>query len=223
LEIIALLALAVWYYKNIYFFRDPKRVPPERQNIILSPADGNIIYIKEFKDGRVVSEKKGQKIKISEITKVPDFDGQGWIIGIYMKPTDVHFNYGPIGSRIKKIVYTGAKHNLPMVDVWEYINFVFLHRVVNLWSKKFHWQNERNTIFLENKDIRMAIVEIADKFVNKIDCYIKEGEWVAMGQKISFIKRGSQVDLVIYKKDLDFKVEVGEQVYGVRTILASYK
>ncbi len=222
--IIALIFLiGLWYYKKVWFFRDPKRIPPEGKNIILAPADGNIVYIKEFKNGEVVSEKKNAKINISEITKFSEFDrGGGWIIGIYMKPTDVHFNYSPIAGQVKKIVYTGVKFNLPMVDIWEYINFVFLHQVVNLWSKKFHLQNERNTIFLENKGLKMAIVEIADKFVNKIDCFIKEEERLETGQKISFIKRGSQVDLLIYKKNLDIKVKVGDQVYGSETIISEY-
>ena len=121
------------------------------------------------------------------------------------------------------MIYTKSKFNLPMVDLWEYINFVFLHKVVNLWSKKFHLQNERNTIFLENENLNLAIVEIADKFINKIDCFVKERQKQKAWQKISFIRRGSQVDLIIYKKEIDFKVKVGDQVYGAETILASYK
>lgn len=56
-----------------------------------------------------------------------------------------------------------------------------------------------------------------------IDCFVKEGESIKMGQKVSFIKRGSQVDLIVYKKELNFKVKVGQQVYGSKTILASNK
>lgn len=220
--LIALIFLiGLWYYKKVWFFRDPKRIPPAGKKIILAPADGNVVYIKEFKNGRVVSKKKHEEIEISEITKVSNY-GVGWLIGIYMKPTDVHFNYAPISGQVKKVIYTSAKYNLPMVDLWEYINFVFLHRVVNLWSKKFHLQNERNSIFLENKDLKIVMVEIADKFVNKIDCFIKEEEKVSAGQKISFIKRGSQVDLLIYKKNLDIKVKVGDQVYGSETIISKY-
>ncbi len=221
--VLIFLMIGLWYYKKIWFFRNPKRIPPAGKNIILAPADGNVVYIKEFKNGEVVSEKKSEKIKISEITKFSEFDqGGGWIIGIYMKPTDVHFNYAPISGQVKKIIYTGAKYNLPMVDLWEYINFVFLHRVVNLWIKKFHLQNERNSIFLEKEDLKITMVEIADKFVNKIDCFVKEEEKVSVGQKISFIKRGSQVDLIIFKKELDFKVKVEDQVYGAETIIAKY-
>jgi phosphatidylserine decarboxylase len=227
---IFLIGFAIWYYKRVWFYRNPSRIPPKQKNVILSPADGDVVYIKKFKNNNVISEKLGEKIKISEITKT-DSNGwpasrsvsEGWIIGIYMKPTDVHFNYSPLSGSIKKIVHKDSKLNLPMVDVWEYINFVFLRRMVNLWSKKFHLINERNTIFMENKDLKLALVEIADKFVNKIDCFVKEGDSLKVGQKVSFIKRGSQVDLILFKKNLDIKVKVGDQVYGAETILASYK
>ena len=28
-----------------FFFRDPERIPPQTENVILSPADGKVIYI----------------------------------------------------------------------------------------------------------------------------------------------------------------------------------
>jgi phosphatidylserine decarboxylase len=221
LIIFAFFGVSFWYYKKVFFFRDPLRIPPKGKNLILSPADGNVVYIKKFKNGEVISQKLEEEIEISEITKVPDFNKEnGWIIGVYMKPTDVHFNYAPADGRIKEIVYTKSKMNLPMVDLWEYFNFVFLHRVVSLWSKKFHLQNERNTIFLESDNLKLIVVEIADKFINKIDCFVKKGRQVKRGQKMSFIKRGSQVDLIILKEKIDIKVQIGDQVYGGETILA---
>jgi len=223
LVILLFFAFLLWYYKQVYFYRDPVRIPPAGEKIILSPADGNIVYIKKFKEGKIISQKLDERIKISEITKSVDFGPSGFIIGIYMKPTDVHFNYAPISGTVKSIIYTPSKYNLPMVDLWEYFNLVFLHRLVSFWSKKFHWHNERQTILLEGKDIKVGIVEIADKFVNKIDCFVKEGDKIKAGQKISFIKRGSQVDLIIYKEDLDIKVKKGDQVYGAQTILVSFE
>ena len=34
----------------INFFRDPKRIVPKHDNLILSPADGKIIKISDFED-----------------------------------------------------------------------------------------------------------------------------------------------------------------------------
>ena len=222
LILIIFISVSLWYYKKVWFYRDPKRIPPKGNNIIISPADGKVAYIKKIKTGKIYSKKLEEKIELSEITKVYINKKEGWICGIYMSPRDVHFNYAPFSSRVSDIVYTKTKANLPMLDLWEYINLMFLHRLVNLFSKKFHFQNERNTIFISHPKFDAILVEIADKFVNKIKCLINKEQNIELGQKIGFIERGSQVDLIIFEKNIIWKVKKGDQVYGARTILAKF-
>ncbi len=215
------LALAGFFHwkRNIWFFRDPIRLAPQDPGLIVAPCDGRVIYVREIKDGQIVSEKLNTPIPIEEITKSPDAPQSGVLIGIYMSPYDVHFNYAPISGRVRRIVHTQAKLNLPMVDLWEYIRFVWFRRAVNLLGHAFHLQNERNTIVLEGP-CKVAMVEIADKVVNKIDCYVQEGEELRQGQKVSFIKRGSQVDLILWGMDYEILAEVGQHVMGAITPLA---
>jgi phosphatidylserine decarboxylase len=222
--ILVLLLSVFYFYRKFWFYRDPVRIPPKIEDVIISPADGKVMYIQQFEESEVFSEKLGQKIRLEEITKASiDVNGRkGWLVGIYMSPLDVHFNYAPVDGVVEKIVYTPAKTNLPMVDLWEYINFMFLRRTVNLFAHEFHFVNERNAIFLRGRDFPLVIVEIADKFVNKISCFVNRGDVVETGQKVGFIERGSQVDLVIFKEDLHFLVKPGEQVYGGKTVLAEY-
>jgi phosphatidylserine decarboxylase len=87
------------------------------------------------------------------------------------------------------------------------------------WAKKYHLQNERQTIFIEGERVRVALVEIADKFVNKITTYVQEGQSVKSAQKLSFIERGSQVDLVIFSRAVEILTHTGAQVYGGQTPL----
>ncbi|MDI6821324.1 MAG: phosphatidylserine decarboxylase [Actinomycetota bacterium] len=220
---------AYFYLRKVWFYRDPLRTPPGKEGVIVSPADGRVLYIEKITGGEVHSRKLDQWIKLGEITKLgmDEEIKNGWLVGIYMSPLDVHFNYSPIAGMVKKVLYIPARVNLPMVDLWEYINLVFFRRVVDLFAKKFHFFNERNVLVLEGKDISVIVVEIADRFVNKITCFVREGEFLKIGQKLSFIERGSQVDLIILpprtgKENLDFKVRCGEQVYGGQTILAEY-
>ncbi len=220
----ALLAGVQLYLRRVWFFRDPVRVPPDEPGIIVAPADGKVIYIRPVEKGLIFAEKLGEAIPLEEITKAQsDWGGEGWIVGIYMSPLDVHFNYAPVAGRVERIAYTGARANLPMVDLWEYVRLTYLRRAVDLFGHRYHLVNERNTVFIDGGDIRLAAVEIADKFVNKIDCYIRPGDTLRRGQKISFIKRGSQVDLVIFRRDVEFLVKVGQQVYGARTAIARYR
>jgi len=58
------------------FFRDPKRIVPKQDNLILSPADGKIINITDFED-----PKNGEKLKL---------------ISIFLSVFNVHANRMPI-------------------------------------------------------------------------------------------------------------------------------
>ncbi len=95
---------------------------------------------------------------------------------------------------------------------------------MDLFAKRYALENERQTVFLEGQlggqPLKVAMVEIADKFVNKISTYVKVGERVRPGQKVSFIERGSQVDLFLFAEDVEFLVGVGDQVYGALTPIA---
>ena len=67
------------------------------------------------------------------------------------------------------------------------------------------------------------MVQIADQQVNKIDCYVTEGDAVAMGERIGMIRRGSQVDLFVVGANAeDFAdIEIGMKVTAGETVLLS--
>jgi phosphatidylserine decarboxylase len=230
LTIIAVLTALYMLNRFVWFYRDPKRVAEGNGKVIISPADGQIVYIKRFEDGAVYSEKLGRRIDLSEIAELPQTKGRsGWICGIYMSPFDVHFNYAPVGGTVTAVRYTKADANLPMVDLSEYIRIAFLRRPFDNFAAKFHLENERNTVLIQpgpgsvagQPDI--AAVEIADKFVNKIDVMVDEGQPIATGDKIGFIRRGSQVDVIIFAEDITWEAEFGQQTYGGQTVLARWK
>lgn len=115
--LVAIWLVAVLYLRKVWFYRDPVRECPREDGAIISPADGQVIYIKPFRNGEVVSEKLGRPIRVEEITRLPAFGDRGWIVGIYMSPLDVHFNYSPAAARVEEMVHTQARVNLPMVDL----------------------------------------------------------------------------------------------------------
>ncbi len=213
----------------VWFYRDPVRTPEAAGRVIVSPADGQIVYIKRFEDGGVYSEKLGRRIDLSEIAELPQTRGRsGWIAGIYMSPFDVHFNYAPVAGLVTAQRYTKADANLPMVDLSEYIRIAFLRRPFDNFAAQFHLENERNTVVIEpdsnaaegQPDI--AVVEIADKFVNKIDILADEGDALRVGDKLGFIKRGSQVDVIVFSEDVEWVANFGQQVFGGQTVLARF-
>ncbi|QEK39034.1 phosphatidylserine decarboxylase [Candidatus Nesciobacter abundans] len=73
---------------SIWFFRDPNRVVPSLDGIVVSPADGIVVAIDNH--------------------PCPDFDleeDKFTRIGIFLRVTDVHVNRAPISGNIEKIVY----------------------------------------------------------------------------------------------------------------------
>jgi phosphatidylserine decarboxylase len=232
----ALLALAgtYAYLRWVWFFRDPVRVPPGDADAILAPADGKVVYVRPIEEGGVWSAKLGRTIPLPEITRSPDPPRSGWVVGIYMSPLDVHYVYAPAAARVEEVCQHRAARNWPMVDMWEYIRLTWLRRAVDLLGKRHHLENERLTLRLRPEELdrqgnqggRRAlqgdlwVVEIADRFVNKIRCFVQPGQTVKAGQKLSFICRGSQVDLIIPDPQVHIAVRPGMQVYGGLSVIA---
>jgi phosphatidylserine decarboxylase len=73
----------------INFFRDPERKPPETPGVIVSPADGKIVQVREV--DRL--ELKGRCQQVS----------------IFMSPLDVHVNRSPITGIVESITYTPGR------------------------------------------------------------------------------------------------------------------
>ncbi len=220
LVLAAAAALGLIFLRTVWFHRDPKRTPDETANVLIAPADGMVVYTRPFRDGRVVSEKLGEQIPITEILHFGESAGSGVMMGIYMSPLDVHFNYSPCQAVVESIHHKKALTNLPMIDMWEYIRIVWLRKLVQLFGRRFHLENERSTMFLDTGGVRLALVLIADKFVSKIKCFVEPGEAIECGKKLAFIGRGSQVDVVIFDETVQVMVKPGQRVKGGQTIIA---
>ena len=77
-------------FLTLYFFRDPVRVLPDRQNVIVSPCDGLILNITTS----TLPEELGGKDK-NEYTK----------ISVFMNINDVHVQRIPVDCTVKQIEY----------------------------------------------------------------------------------------------------------------------
>jgi phosphatidylserine decarboxylase len=186
------------------FYRDPERVPPGDKNVILSPADGQIKYIKRIQKGEIpFSEKKGRTFSLKDFVQADVFPQGGYLIGIAMNFLDVHINRAPINGRISFL---------------KYIKGTFL----SLKKKEAVVQNERNLIIIENEHFKLGIVQIASRLVRKIVPYIQEGQEVRKGVRIGAIRFGSQVDLILSDlPSIHINVDPGEKVKAGLSIIAT--
>lgn len=79
-------AMAVLVGFILYFFRDPDRELPDDDNLIVAPADGNIVLIKEVKEDIYLKAKAIQ-------------------VSIFLSPLDVHVNRLPATGTIEYVKY----------------------------------------------------------------------------------------------------------------------
>jgi phosphatidylserine decarboxylase len=86
--ILGIMGWKVWMSLGIflslfiaYFFRNPRREIPDLQNIVLSPADGRVVYVGECEEDRFLKERA---LKVS----------------IFMSLFDVHLNRAPVSAKV---------------------------------------------------------------------------------------------------------------------------
>ena len=77
----------------LYFFRDPKRVPPARHDLVLAPADGKVVLV-------------GPAIPPAELNMG---EAPRWRVAIFLSVLDVHVNRSPVQGRVARISYRHGK------------------------------------------------------------------------------------------------------------------
>ncbi len=183
--------ILVFAFLTYRFYRDPERAVPKRDDIIVSPADGKVIYIREAHNGMLpVSTKHGHEYRLQELTKTPFDSQEAVVIGISMNFLDVHVNRAPIAGRI-----TLQRH--------------FSGLFGSLRRPEMVFENERATTVIERDELQVAVVQIASRLVRQIVAFVREGQEVTLGQRIGVIRFGSQVDLVLpARQDLKLAVRL---------------
>ncbi|WP_441000554.1 phosphatidylserine decarboxylase family protein [Fodinibius sp. SL11] len=79
-------AMALLVAFILYFFRDPDREITQGENIVLSPADGKVVQIKEVDEDRYIQGPSTQ-------------------ISIFLSPLNVHVNRIPVTGTLEYLEY----------------------------------------------------------------------------------------------------------------------
>lgn len=82
---------------TLYFFRDPNRTSPNKDNAVVSPADGKILIVKNISDNRFIN---GDAVQIS----------------IFMSPLNVHVNRIPIDGIVEYFKYVNGEYLVAFHD-----------------------------------------------------------------------------------------------------------
>lgn len=188
------------------FYRDPRRSPPSDSDVIVSPADGHVVYVRRASEGILPTlTKSGRNYTVAELTRTSLEGDAVYVIGIALNFLDVHVNRSPVGGSVRH----AARHPGPFAS---------------LKRPEAVFENERATIVVDGPRGEVAVVLIASRLVRRIVLYVKERDVIALGSRIGAIRFGSQAD-VVFRDDetIELLVEVGDHVTAGETILARYR
>jgi phosphatidylserine decarboxylase len=186
------------------FYRDPERTPPSGE-VVVSPADGTVVYVRRYSGGRLpVATKHGRDYSLDELTRAPLVARNGYVVGIGMSFLDVHVNRAPIAGEV------ALRRHFPGL-------------FGSLRDPEMVLRNERATTLIRRGRLEVAVVQIASRLVRQIVGFVREGDAVAVGQRIGVIRLGSQVDVVLPEELVDIVVRPGQRVRAGESVLATIR
>ena len=147
----------------VYFFRDPERVIPEKTNILVSPADGKIVFSGLSKSPENLSDNK--QLDLNKVS-------------IFMNVFDVHVNRIPISGKIAWLKYVpgtflnasldkSSENNERMIAKIEVSKgvFVYVVQIAGLIARRIKCE------LTENDSVTMGQRYGLIRFGSRVDLY----------------------------------------------------
>jgi phosphatidylserine decarboxylase len=176
------------------FFRDPQRVTPRDDRLVIAPADGLVTLINKV--------PPPSELTIDDGSGAPGLGNQPVTrISIFMSVFDVHINRAPIGGTVRRVIYIPGK---------------FLNADLDKASE----ENERQHILIDRGDgMAIGFTQIAGLIARRIVPFVKPGDILAAGQRVGLIRFGSRVDVYL-PVGTEPKVILGQKIIAGETVLA---
>lgn len=193
----------------VNFWRDPDRPIPKTPGVLVSPADGHIMFIRrERATGRRPSKKEAEQgglehddltgdwlpvpcidplkfeteQRYEEVPKGEEHPDDVVRIAIFMSPLDVHVNRSPMAATIERMEHRTGKG--------------LKRGPFRAAFKKESEFNERvRTVFTSEEDLRIEVTQISGALARTIVPWSGIGEPMRRGQRYGMIRLGSRVDM----------------------------
>ncbi len=106
---------------SMNFFRDPDRTSPERDDVVVSPADGKVLFVKDVIENKFIKGKAKQ-------------------ISIFMSPLNVHVNRIPVNGKVDYLEYFKGKYIAAFEDKASEVNERAEFGITGKYGKVFFTQ-----------------------------------------------------------------------------------
>ena len=168
----------------VYFFRDPERVIPKKTNVLISPADGKIVFSGLSKSPENLSDNK--QLDLNKVS-------------IFMNVFDVHVNRIPISGKVIWLKYVpgtflnasldkSSENNERMIVKVEVSKGVFIYvvQIAGLIARRIKCD------LTENESVTMGQRYGLIRFGSRVDVYfpknfnilVNEGQTSISGETI---------------------------------------
>lgn len=180
LKIILILLPAIFLIFTLNFFRDPERKPPSKDNIVVSPADGKVLFVKEVLDNKYINGKAKQ-------------------ISIFMSPLDVHVNRIPITGTIEYLKYhqgefiaafedkASEKNERAEFGIKSRFGKVFFTQVAGVVARRIIYELKDGDEVKTGERFGMI------KFGSRVDVVVSESVWQECVKKGDNVKAGETI------------------------------
>lgn len=147
----------------LQFFRNPKRVFTQGDNLVICPADGKVVVIEEVEEGEYFKDKRLQ-------------------VSIFMSPINVHINRNPIAGVVKFFKYHPGKYlaawnpkssteNERTTVVVEHKNGtpVLFRQIAGALARRIVWYVKEGDVVSQNEQFGFI------KFGSRVDIFLPIG------------------------------------------------
>ncbi|MBN16915.1 MAG: hypothetical protein CMB37_01985 [Euryarchaeota archaeon] len=187
------------------FYRDPDRPIPKNEGIVVSPADGHIMFVvRERAIGRRPTKDESSihddltgdwhetpceeplnfpnEQRWEAVPKGEESETDAWRVAIFMSPFDVHVNRAPVASTIVRMEHRTGKglRRGPFVPAYR---------------KESAWNERVRTVFQRSDGLRVESTQISGLLARTIAPWSGEGDEMRRGQRYGMIRLGSRVDV----------------------------
>lgn len=159
-----LIGFTIWIAA---FFRDPARVTPSEEGLIIAPADGLVTLIRDVPPPKEMAGPEGLGDELM------------CRVSIFMSVFDVHINRAPMGGTIREVIYISGK---------------FVNADLDKASED---NERQHILVETRDGRRVGFTQIAGLVARRIVPFVKPGDMVVAGQRVGLIRFGSRVDVYL--------------------------
>lgn len=202
--VLVVAGCAAWFARP--FFRTGEWAVQGREDVVVSPADGTVEYVKRIeKEDLPLSTKGKVRQPLPDSLVRPLSHARGYLVGIRVTPLDRRVTRSPIKGEVALSEFAADAVQTP-----------------RRWTA---FRGETRMIqVVDNGEAKVGLIHTTSSPWMRVTSSVKTGDRVSVGQRIGAIRFDSQVDLVLPDNGgLEIQVNVGDRVFAGVTIIARFR